>query len=694
MAATPRKRKSRSSSNDDDEPTSKAAKLEAIRARVRDGFAKDDKAKLEARRAMYSDSGAAAAAAATTTAKAEPKSSPALPPAKSKKKADVSAIRRKVANDMDPKKKAASAAKQPTPVAKKSPARKQTTTKSSTAPVPAAVAPSVTSPTMPVPPQGMAIDTVFAASLYSNPLLAIAGMEQVRQQQQQLQLHQQQQVQQQNWQNNMSTGAAMALGLPPGYYGYSAPGQGFNTFPPQQMQPTAAPAVTSPKPKSTPRESRAAKKPAPSSKKGGEDNDGEVNPPSEDELQRRISRQVLENVEDASKGRPPRHTKFAEEAPADGAGDESVSVENDQPAGTEDADVADVQKYEDERRMKKIVYGSAGAALLAALAFGVSQQAFSSSSFAWDSGSNEASQEDAPCYLTNTGNDQYCVEKGRGTPCPTGGICGFGEFSGCGRYYKQVGSKHLCALTKQGKTILDALANQISEQSKQHESCDPDNRPIFYYADLQKLDSATLPLESESLIKFLEGNEFMVQHSDNHLVVGLPTDHPANQLPFSCYVERFAHQSLEAIGTGLWSTVCYIGTTAWSLGSAYPWYSAVGFLVVVLFVLVQRKRAARASFTLEVANVRDMAYGKLVEEPGRAHVLVHIRDEIARDLHPNSRKGQEHIIVKVWPKVVKTLKRDTRVKKSTKMIDGHIRDLWQWNAAPPSAGKKAKFADD
>lgn len=64
------------------------------------------------------------------------------------------------------------------------------------------------------------------------------------------------------------------------------------------------------------------------------------------------------------------------------------------------------------------------------------------------------------------------------------------------------------------------------------------------------------------------------------------------------------------------------------------------------------------------------------------HWAIHIRDEIALALYPDSKKLRLELQKRVWPKIVDDLKRDTRIRKCQKVNeDGKVWDKWQWTAA-------------
>ena len=62
------------------------------------------------------------------------------------------------------------------------------------------------------------------------------------------------------------------------------------------------------------------------------------------------------------------------------------------------------------------------------------------------------------------------------------------------------------------------------------------------------------------------------------------------------------------------------------------------------------------------------------------HIVLHIRDGIAMQLYPHSRKERQSLINEIWPKIVNMVQYDTRVRKTKKMVDGKPRDVWQWVA--------------
>jgi hypothetical protein len=199
------------------------------------------------------------------------------------------------------------------------------------------------------------------------------------------------------------------------------------------------------------------------------------------------------------------------------------------------------------------------------------------------------------------------------------------------------------------------------------------------------MDLATNPLE----MSILE-NEFITEHRDDGLYIGLSEDYPL-RVPLWCRVTKFVKGALGFFGSLFVVWFHSLLSVMYACLSAYPIFSLVGLVVLLIVKRGRDYRAYRSKLVRDIAQVRLMTYELLQENSSQAHVALHIRDEIAMTRYPDSKLERQYLIKDVWPRVVPDFQQDNRVRKSKKVIEGKPRDVWQWVAAA-STKKKANIA--
>uniref|UniRef100_A0A7S4JYY5 Man1/Src1 C-terminal domain-containing protein n=1 Tax=Odontella aurita TaxID=265563 RepID=A0A7S4JYY5_9STRA len=135
------------------------------------------------------------------------------------------------------------------------------------------------------------------------------------------------------------------------------------------------------------------------------------------------------------------------------------------------------------------------------------------------------------------------------------------------------------------------------------------------------------------------------------------------------------------------------------LALAHPVYSAL-FLLAAVILRKRRRRAARLALVkLLVADVRERAYDLLAEcDDGEGYAALHLRDQILHDVtldpppeltkQASARVQRKFLADAVWPCVVAEVRRDNRIRKSTREVPGGKRlEWWEWISR---AGKKSR----
>jgi hypothetical protein len=288
------------------------------------------------------------------------------------------------------------------------------------------------------------------------------------------------------------------------------------------------------------------------------------------------------------------------------------------------------------------------------------------------------------CYIDTEALDAPACDQ-NGVACPDGGICAGGRMEGCmSPHYQLSNSRNACILDQQTNETIASLQELLAQWSieKICGSSSNDEMPLFDYSELQLANA--LPIDVIIELFFTERDE------DNKFYVGLPKDYRLN-LPVGCRLMQMSKSVLSGLGSLAMTSAHGLGSFAWSITLAYPLASLLGLIVVLLFKYRRDVQAHRQQVLIDVAHVRQMTYQRLQEDPSISHVVLHIRDEIVMSLFPDSKKQRMYIQKQVWPRVVPDLLQDNRVRKSTKVMEGNPRDVWQWVAAPLSAKKKTTF---
>ena len=117
------------------------------------------------------------------------------------------------------------------------------------------------------------------------------------------------------------------------------------------------------------------------------------------------------------------------------------------------------------------------------------------------------------------------------------------------------------------------------------------------------------------------------------------------------------------------------------IAAAVALASAISCFMVWAIYHLQRRHRMHKKLMQDVANVKQLTYALLMEDANAQHVVMYLRDEIAMHLFPTSKAERGYIISKVWPRVVSDVRHNNRVLKSSTLVQGTPRDVWQWTAS-------------
>lgn len=307
-----------------------------------------------------------------------------------------------------------------------------------------------------------------------------------------------------------------------------------------------------------------------------------------------------------------------------------------------------------------------------------------------------------PCFLSdpNQAAALFKCDQSKGIlPCPQGGVCSRGQLKSCIDPRMAVAETlDRCVLSAETNETLAKVEALLSEWTIEqtcsltgaaHPINNPDSRaPFFDVSLVQEQIDVSYDILALS-------DSFTLVSGSGESLIGLTDDYVDSKLivPFWCYCGLLAFASLETI-LGM---VLYVATLVtevfWNMTVAFPLVSVSLFLILWIAYAIRKKRKERTQLRLQVATVRDLTYDKLYEDRKVDHFVVHLRDGVAMDMHPTSKTKRSYIINTVWPRVVADVKNDNRVLKSTKMLMGTPRDVWQWTASS-TPGKKKSGVDN
>lgn len=182
-----------------------------------------------------------------------------------------------------------------------------------------------------------------------------------------------------------------------------------------------------------------------------------------------------------------------------------------------------------------------------------------------------------------------------------------------------------------------------------------------------------------------ESKDFNFEEKNDELVIGFSDSYVDNKfvLPSSCWITLAILETINFFAGSTLRAVVNVISWAFEFAYAYPIIALSLVLFIMTALYIQRRRKEQKELAENVVLVRDMAFQHLSANTS-AHVVLHLRDAIAMEMHPMSRRGRSYIILKVWPRVVADIRHDNRVLKTNRQLEGKPRDVWQWVASTPA----------
>jgi hypothetical protein len=279
--------------------------------------------------------------------------------------------------------------------------------------------------------------------------------------------------------------------------------------------------------------------------------------------------------------------------------------------------------------------------------------------------------------------------------CPDQGNCKDGQLYYCrGRHLQVASDGSQCVLDEASNLTIAKVETILTNLTIQH-FCSFDGVDFAHKSKSKAgcifpLAKVTDEVDVDTL-RLWRSKIFEIEKVDDDVFIGLSDDYVNTKLsiPTTCWVGLFAVETLTTLVSGTFYAAVQAISALCTVTFAYPLASLICLVILLVIIWTRRLRESRNKLIVDVANVREMAYERMRSD-SLEHIVLHLRDGIAMDLHPTSKTERSHLILKVWPRVVADVRLDNRVLKTNRMVGGKPRDVWQW-VAPPSSKKKAKM---
>ena len=269
--------------------------------------------------------------------------------------------------------------------------------------------------------------------------------------------------------------------------------------------------------------------------------------------------------------------------------------------------------------------------------------------------------------------------------CPVGAVCIDGLLHSCLDPFQKVAmTGDTCILSKEANATLEKVQSTLIDWTVQHycsfQGCKLARNaytkgPVFPISNLHETVDQVLLAQSENLV--------LTKDEVGKILVGLSDQYMEDKivLPWLCWTFVLMIQVIQAFLGNFWGLLSFCCRIVWSTSVTYPWITLSSLITFWALRTYQRRQGDYKVLLNNVAEVRLLAHQKLMSD-SLEHVVLHLRDEVALDLHPTTKKNRDYLILKVWPRVVADVRLDNRVHKTTQMLHGKPRDIWQWVATP------------
>jgi len=160
------------------------------------------------------------------------------------------------------------------------------------------------------------------------------------------------------------------------------------------------------------------------------------------------------------------------------------------------------------------------------------------------------------------------------------------------------------------------------------------------------------------------------------------------KIPLRCWLHLMLIQIFQGCWNLIWSLTFSAMKYYVELLYNQPMYCLLLTTSVLILNFIRKRRKDVLHKRDEVSRMREFAYDMLVMADD-SYAVSHLRDTITNKMYPISLKERKRVSESVWPKVVKEVKHDSRIRKIEKNIGGHRSVHWEWISIPAKKERRS-----
>ena len=165
------------------------------------------------------------------------------------------------------------------------------------------------------------------------------------------------------------------------------------------------------------------------------------------------------------------------------------------------------------------------------------------------------------------------------------------------------------------------------------------------------------------------------------LTMGLSQGVPPNSLhlPLDCTMKLLFWELLEGFFEWTALFMLFSFENGWWLVSTYPLYCLGAAVFLQGCIALQKRRKHKAKVRELYDTIYEAVYDRLAEcEDHEGFAALHLRDQISRDIYPTNKREQQFVIDHVWPRMVREIWSDNRVRKFRRVAMGKELEHWDF----------------
>jgi len=341
-------------------------------------------------------------------------------------------------------------------------------------------------------------------------------------------------------------------------------------------------------------------------------------------------------------------------------------------------------------------------------------------------------------YTDRAGNAAECrptTIDGNLSPCPAGGRCYEGFLIDCKAELSfsadQIGTDLLhvsadnrsCELTDVGQQLLSKIQSSVSSLTIDHicncgtllpawiggNTCsakdafvktDHGEQPVILFSAssilknlLESLANTDGEMSSdiqwslvdgqmiERLVVF--GGDYQLFFDSENSALGFTTEYMNSRisLPFSCWAQIILLDAVSFLwGLSVQAALNVFGVL-FQITTTHPFLSLCAVCILWIMNFIRKHKQKKEVERSQIVEIRESAYDMLIHAE-ESYAVVHLRDTIMHKMFPMSLKERKAASLKLWPKVMKDVQHDSRVRKIEKNVMGSRQEHWEWISVP------------